>query len=458
MRGTLLGAVLALAVSLIFVFAVSAFSGGGPARCVLRLGALTGRVDVSSSGAQADGRVYGGAISANGRYVAFGSDADNLVTGDDNHVSDVFVRDLLTGQTTRVSVSSGGVEANGTSFRPSISADGRYVAFRSSATNLVPGDRNGFEDIFVHDRVTGRTVRASVGSGGAEANGPSVASGISANGRYVSFTSQASNLVPGDSNGVDDVFVRDLVAHRTFRVSVGGSGEADGRSEGSSISANGHVVAFRSFATDLVPGDTNGLADDFVRNWVTGKTERVNVSSAGHEANGVTFRVFLSGSGRFVAFRSRASNLIPDDTNGVLDVFERDLLTGVTARISIASDGGQAVSRYLSQAADRILFMSHPVLSFEGRYAAFGSRASNLVDRDTNREPDVFVHDLGTGHTYRVSVSSGGGQANRGSYVAGISGDGRIVLFFSSATNLVCGDTNGTRDLFIRRWHTTGPS
>ena len=457
MRRAQLGALLTLAVSLILVFVVSAFSRRGPERCLLRRGTLTGRVDVSSSGSQADGRVYGGAISANGRYVAFGSDADNLVPSDHNHVSDVFVHDLRTGRTSRVSVSSDGVEANGTSFRPSISADGRYVAFRSSASNLVPGDRNGVEDIFVRDRVTGRTIRASVGPGGAEANGPSVASSISANGRYVVFTSQASNLVPGDNNGVDDVFVRDLVAHRTFRVSVGVTREANGRSEGSSISANGHAVAFRSFANDLVPGDTNALADDFVRNWVTGKTERVDVSSAGDQANGITFRVFLSGNGRFVAFRSRASNLVPNDTNGVLDVFEHNLLTGVTTRISIPSEGGQAVSRYLSDAPEENLFMSHPVLSFQGRYTAFGSRASNLVDHDTNRQPDVFVHDLGTGHTYRVSVSSNGEQANRGSYVAGISADGRIVLFFSSATNLACGDTNGTRDLFIRRRRVTGP-
>jgi len=223
------------------------------------------RVSVASGGTQGNGDSGCPSISADGRYVAFQSYASNLVPGDTNEVGDVFVHDRLTGQTTRVSVASDGTEGNDYSRRPSISADGRYVAFASLASNLVPGDTNGTWDVFVHDRLTGQTTRVSVASGGAQGNSGSWCPSISADGRYVAFQSYASNLVPGDTNGVLDVFVHDRLTGQTTRVSVASDGtQGDSYSFGSSISADGRYVAFSSLASNLVPGDTNDKPDIFV--------------------------------------------------------------------------------------------------------------------------------------------------------------------------------------------------
>jgi|GEM_PF-1585857 len=223
------------------------------------------RVSVASGGTQGNGDSGCPSISADGRYVAFQSYASNLVPGDTNGTWDVFVHDRLTGQTTRVSVASDGTQGNGDSECPSISADGRYVAFASLASNLVPGDTNGTWDVFVHDRLTGQTTRVSVASGGAQGNSGSWCPSISADGRYVAFQSYASNLVPGDTNGVLDVFVHDRLTGQTTRVSVASDGtQGDSYSFGSSISADGRYVAFSSLASNLVPGDTNDKPDIFV--------------------------------------------------------------------------------------------------------------------------------------------------------------------------------------------------
>src|SRR5215203_329970 len=274
-------------------------SGGTPPRhvigCVPRDRDRTERVNVSTAGDQADLPIMRAAVSADGRFVAFSSAAANLVANDRNGRADVFVRDLRRQTTTRVSVSSTGVEANGASYYPAISADGRVIAFRSYARNLVSGDGNGVEDVFVHDRATGRTERVSVATSGKEANAPSITSSVSADGTVVAFSTKASNLDRGDRNGVMHVYVRDRVQKRTIRATVSLEGETDGASEGSGISANGGLVVFRSYAANLVVGDTNGLPDVFVRDWRSGTTERVNVSSLGAEANAVTFRGSMSG-------------------------------------------------------------------------------------------------------------------------------------------------------------------
>jgi Tol biopolymer transport system component len=232
------------------------------------------------------------------------------------------------GTTERVSVGTGGTQANGFSIGPAISADGRFVAFESGATNLVPGDTNDAFGVFVRDRQAGQTTRVSVGVGGAAVRNESNNPAISADGRFVAFQSGASNLVPGDTNQTIDIFVRDRQAGRTTRVSVG-SGGAQGNS-GSfvpALSADGRFVAFGSEASNLVPGDTNGVADVFVRNRKLGTTRRVNVGPGGVQANGASFlaEAAISAGGRFVAFESGASNLVPGDTNGVADVFIRVL-------------------------------------------------------------------------------------------------------------------------------------
>jgi hypothetical protein len=226
---------------------------------------------VSSAGVEGNDESYTPSISADGRYVAFHSDASNLVSGDTNNYEDVFVHDRQTGETTRVSVDSTGVQGNYGGEYPSISADGRYVVFRSYATNLVPGDTNGRCDIFDHDRQTGQTTRVSVDSAGVQGNYGSYYSSISADGRYVAFISDASNLVPGDTNDWSDVFVHDRQTGETTRVSVSSAGvEGNYDCYSPSISADGRFVAFITSASNLVPGDTSGSQDVFVHHYGEG--------------------------------------------------------------------------------------------------------------------------------------------------------------------------------------------
>jgi len=410
----------------------------------------TERVSVDSAGNEQigpppDGPTPPPSISADGRFVAFDSRATNLVPGDTNGRSDVFVHDRQTGITERMSVDGAGNQGNSDSDRPLISANGRFVAFNSRSTNLVPGDTNGTSDVFVHDRQTGTTERVSVDNTGNQGNGGSGVVAISADGRFVAFVSTATNLVPGDTNGVLDVFVHDRQTGTTERVSVDSAGDQGNsysgtiiRDYGVTMSADGRFVAFVSAATNLVAGDTNGVADVFVHDRQTRTTERVSVDSAGTEGNGASILSEISADGRFVAFWSSATNLVPGDTNGVADVFVHDRQTRITERVSIDSAGNQAngVSTYSAISAD-------------GRFVAFVSSATNLVPGDTNGGQDVFVHDRRTGTTERVSVDSAGTESNGSSERPAISADGRFVAFWSSATNLVTGDTNGTSDVFV---------
>ncbi len=443
---------IALAVTVAALVAAQASPPSGSARAADADVVLdVRRVNVSTGGRAANGATFGAVLSASGRYVAFASAATTLVRKDLNGAVDIFVRDLRTSRTIRVSVSSDRTESDGASRKPSISADGRVVAFPSSATNLVSNDRNGVLDIFARDRASGTTERVSTGRLG-EANALSVASLVSADGSAIVFSSEASNLVPGDRNGTLDVFVADRATRRVRRVSVGARGESADRSEASSVDAHGLVVGFRSYASNLVPDDRNGSADVFVYDRGTGRTERVNVSSSGVEADGATFRGMVSGNGRFVGFRSRANNLVPDDTNDALDVFVYDRATGGTTRVSVATDGAQADADGFDRSSRKSMFMSRPFLSANGRYAAFTSRAPNLVQGDGNRMSDVFVHDLVTGRTTRVSISANGREADGESFVSGISANGRVVAFTSLADNLVAGDTNGRKDVFVVAW------
>jgi Tol biopolymer transport system component len=339
----------------------------------------TSRVSVSSAGAEGNGSSRSAAISADGRFVAFRSFASNLVAGDTNATADVFVRNRETGKTRRVSVSSAGTEANDGSFFPSISADGRFVAFFSDASNLVVGDTNGQLDVFVRDRRRDKTRRVSVSSAGAEANGGSTEPSISADGRFVAFPSDASNLVVGDTNGQLDVFVRDRRRDKTTRVSVTSAGaEANDGSFNPSISADGRFVAFPSYASNLVEGDTNQTGDTFVRDRRRDKTTRVSVSSAGAEANGGS--ASISADGRFVAFPSDASNVVGGDTNDTVDVFVRDRRRDKTTRVSVSSAGAESNG-----------FSFGPSISADGRFVAFVSGASNLGEVETNAWADVFV-------------------------------------------------------------------
>ena len=351
-----------------------------------RITGATTRVSISTRGTQADGSSFGpAAISASGRYIAFSSSATNLVAGT---TGGVFVRDRVAGTTTLVSVATSGAKAAGG--EPAISADGRYVAFISEASNLVAGDTNERPDVFVRDRVSRTTTRATVATDGTQANGDSFGpAAISADGRYVAFGSNASNLVAGDTNERPDVFVRDRVRGTTTRASVATDGtQGSLNSLQPSISANGRYVAFGSIASNLVAGDTNGIVDVFVRDRVAGTTTRVNISTRGAQTAHTDPDTMLedselptiSADGRYVAFLSGAGNLVDCDTNGIVDVFVRDRVRGTTTRVSVATRGAQANQR-----------SSEPAISANGRYVAFSSDASNLVRGDTNGSSDVFV-------------------------------------------------------------------
>ncbi|MCW5777548.1 MAG: PD40 domain-containing protein [Phycisphaeraceae bacterium] len=342
--------------------------------------------------------------------------------------------------TSRVSISSGGEQGNGMSFLPSVSADGRFVAFTSHATNLAPG-ANGQPQVYVRDRQTGSTSLVSVSSTGEVGNAESRQPNISADGRIVAFWSFASNLVPGDTNNDSDIFVHDRLTGQTTLVNISSTGEYGNAGAGGTpgLSADGRFVAFRSDATNLVPGDTNGVRDIFVHDRQTGQTTLVSVSSSGEQANGASVWGQLSGDGRFVVYRSDATNLVPGDTNGASDIFLHDRQTGQTTRVSVSSSGEQANGGSF-----------FPWISSDGTVVVFESDATNLVPGDTNGVRDIFVHDRQTGQTTRVNVSSFGEQAaGDTSNSASVSADGRLVVFDTRAGNLVPGDTNDARDVFV---------
>jgi Tol biopolymer transport system component len=297
---------------------------------------------VDSAGAQSDGDSSTATLSADGRYVVFQSGATNLVPDDTNGVYDIFLRDRQTGATERISVDTAGNQADGLSSGAAVSADGRYVAYGSAATNLAPDDTNGLYEIFVRDRQTGTTQRVSVDSSGAEANGQSYNVAISGDGAHVAFASAAGNLVPGDTNAKTDIFIHDRQASTTERVSVDGSGnEADGDSDLPAISADGRYVAFDSIASNLAPADTNDTNDVFVRDRQTGSTTRVSVDSLGNQGDGGSHAPDLSADGRYAVFESYTTNLVPADTNGFEDIFVHDLQAGSTERLSVDSMGHQ---------------------------------------------------------------------------------------------------------------------
>jgi len=249
----------------------------------------------------------------------------------------------------------------------------------------------------------------------------------------VAFLSGASNLVPGDTNQLEDIFVRDRLAGVTRRVSVSTSGaQANDYSHVVNISGSGRYITFVTSASNLVSGDTNGESDVFVHDLRAGTTSRVNVSTSGAQANSPTYDAAISGDGRYITFGSRASNLSPADTNGVSDVFVRDLRTGTTSRVDTSGRGGPISAG-----------ISDPAISADGRHIAFRSSTGDSTD-------EVFVHDRRAGITRRVTVADDGGQANGSNYQLAVSADGRSVSFSSNASNLVPDDTNNTWDVFVR--------
>lgn len=348
----------------------------------------------------------------------------------------------------RVSVSSQGSEADSSSYSPSLSATGRFVAFDSEAGNLAGKDDNSVSDVFVHDRRKGVTKRVSLSNSGGEAIGEyhyeygllgSYNPSISGNGELVAFESYAANLVENDRNQAFDIFVRNIRKATTERVSLSSSGEeSDGDCFSPQISESGRFVAYDSYASNLVGNDTNYVSDIFVFDRKTKTTERVSVSSLGEEANDSSFLSAVSSNGRYIVFISDATNLVANDSNGYRDVFVHDRRTGFTTRVSVSSSGIESDGDSYP-----------PVISGNGRYVAFPSSAANLVADDRNDAVDVFVHDLKTRATIRVSVDSLGNEGNENSFNPSLSRSGKVVAYSSSASNLVTSDKNDASDVFL---------
>jgi Tol biopolymer transport system component len=379
------------------------------------------------------------ALSDDGRLVAFVSSASNLVAGDTNGKADVFVRDRQTGQTTRVSVASDGTQANGDSYSPSISADGRFVVFSSTATNLDPKDQTNAVDVFLHDRNTGQTRLVNLDNNGFQLAITIVGRpAISADGRYVAYSNAGFSINLHDTTGGGYV---------AFGYPLMGGSTIYG-SEHPVLSGDGSLIAFTSDWDLKLPGDndTNKALDVFLYNRITGNTLRISNASANssysYSNNGIYPYVSISRDGHFITYASRDPEVV-NDTNDKFDVFVREIqglfrdLPGPLTRVSVNSSGVEADGDSLS-----------PSINSTGKTLTFYSTATNLVGDDTNNFMDIFVHDLATGQTRRVSVA-GSVQGDGHSFLPFISPDGTVAAFPSQANNLVAGDTNNVQDIFV---------
>jgi Tol biopolymer transport system component len=409
-------------------------------------------VSRATGGAPADGPSREAAMSSDGRFVAFSSEADNLSAEDADGVRDVFVRDLATGVTTLVSRAGGlgGEGGNDGSSRPSISADGRLVAFSSFAANLSTDDDDAFEDVFVRDMALGTTTLVSRASGrtGPAGDHASFAGVISADGSRVAFVSAAINLSDVDDPASQDVFVRDLAAATTTlasRADGAGGVPADGSSLSPALSADGRYVVFSSLASTLSTEDDDFFRNVFVRDLATGTTTLVSRAAGafGAAGDGHSFEPSLSGDGRLVAFSSEADNLSAEDDDASEDVYVRDLRVNAIVLVSRASGGGGA-------AGDSDSFS--PSLSADGSRVAFSSEARNLSPEDGDLVTDVLVRDAATGLTTLASRAAGpaGAPADDNAFAPRISADGRYVAFHSAADGLSGEDLDAFANVFRR--------
>jgi subtilisin family serine protease len=397
-------------------------------------------VSRTSAGRLANGVSAVPAISDDGRFVAFVSNATNLAPSQGEAHFQVFLHDRQTGTTTRVSENVAGAEGNADSDAPAISADGRFVVFHSDATNLVAGDSNGVRDVFLYDRMNRTLELFSRRANGGLANGPSENAVISADGNVIAYASLASNIVGGDSNGSKDVFVQVRTrATAPVRASVGNRGvQGDSASDAPSLSAEGRFVAFHSGASNFSPTDFVDTFDVFVRDLTAGQTELVSVNQAGAPGEGDSGFPSISGDGRYVIFESPAANLANADTNEAWDIFLRDRQAGSTARVSLANDGRQA---------DKACFRS--AISRDGRHIIFESEATTLAPGQPEDVGRLFAFDRLPRKLSRLPHNARGIPANDACYFPSLSADGRYVAFMSWAFNLVPGDGNAVADVFV---------
>jgi Tol biopolymer transport system component len=373
-------------------------------------------------------------VSADGRYVAFVKDGDGVVPGDENGAIDLFLRDRVTGETDGIGVNGQG-ELVG-AYGGTVSDDGRSVGF-AGPDGLAAGDANGLTDVYLRNRLDGVTTLVTAGLGGSAANGQSGMPEISADGRFVAFESDASNLVSGDTNNTTDVFLYDVDEAATTLVSAGrAGGGAHGWSGSPSISADGRFVAFASDAWDVAPQNTFGR-QVFVYDRALGTTEVVSVDDWGTPGSyGASFDPSISADGNVVAFGSLSSTLVANDFNNEVDVFVHDRAAATTRRVSLPR--GASLSGEEGNGRS-----DEPQISGDGTIVAFRSDATNLVAGDTNDASDAFAVNVSTGAITRLSSAADGTVGDGWTQAPILSADGSLAIFASSATNLAGDDGPG---------------
>ncbi|MCO4745350.1 MAG: PD40 domain-containing protein [Proteobacteria bacterium] len=397
-------------------------------------------VSVDSTGAQANEASEDPAISADGQWVAFTSEASNLVADDTNAVADVFLHDLATGTTTLISRDSSGTIGDGRSNWPSISADGRFVAFMSRATNLVASDTNGRGDIFLHDTQTSITTRVSVTSAGGEAIASAIQPAISDDGTRIVFESTDLftdvRAVLGGTSAFSNIFMHDTTDSTTVRISdAAGGADANGDSYSAHISGTGRYVTYQSAATDIARGvawQQIWLYDDDA-----GTTSKLSTNSSNEDADDHTDAPIVSDDGSKVVYFSSATNLVSDDDNFIGDIFLYN--NGTTTRESESSTGTPALASSF-----------YPVISGDGSLVAFQSRAYEIVADDGNSVlDDIFTRDVANGTTTLISRTPAGAAGNDRSTAPDLSSDARHAAFVTLATDIVAGDANGYADIIV---------
>ena len=405
------------------------------------------RVSVASDGTLGNNFSYKPFISGDGRFVLFTSDADNLVPNDTNN-RDVFVHDRVTAITERVSISSAGIEANSSAIGEGISYDGRFVIFTSTATNLVENDTNDFKDVFLHDRQTHETILVSKSYDGSQTNGSSGDASISSSGQYIVFSSSATNLVEIDTNESSDIFIYN---HQTEEIEIvtlafdESQGEI-GNARNLSVSSDGRHIAFQAPFWRVNEFTRDNI---FVHDRLLGETSLVSVSSEGVIGNSWSINPEISANGQFVSFTSDSRNLVENDTNGYRDIFVHDLISGITERVSIATDGSEGNGS-----------AGNSSISSDGRYVVFDTRASNLYYLNGYSITDgVYLRDRLTGTTEMISLSPGGIPISTSFIYSdivrhGISDDGTYVTFLSRSDHLTLDNNNTSyQNVFVTNRH-----
>ena len=370
----------------------------------------TKQINLNTSGGQPNGNVLNPVISPDGNYIVYSSDANNLVTNDTNGKSDIFVFNNYNNQTSRISVNSANGQSNGNSYNPSINSNGRYIAFDSVADNLVPLDTNRCSDIFIRDMWTGTITRIGFNSTVLQLNGNSYNPSISGDGRYIAY--EFYNAVLGGSYGNSSIYLYDRIFGNTTIVSSGSD------STNPCISTIGNYVAYDSYVNKVVYPDKNNIRDIIRYSIVDGAKITVSVDSYGKDADGSSYNPSINSDGTIIAFQSNANNLCPGDTAGNSDVFVHNTKTGITSRVSVSSSNQQANGASVN-----------PSINADGLYVIFYSFASNLVNGDTNGVSDIFMHDMITGNTKRISVDSMVNQISEGTGMPNISSNGIYAVF-----------------------------